>query len=155
MAVSLESKMQKLTAAQRKKVEARTAEVLAEEMTLQDLRKARKFTQTHVAKALKITQDGVSRLEKRSDLLISTLRNTIQAMGGELSLVAEFPDQKPVLLCGIGNDSVIQYRLSRGVSGFRGTRSCKGIKTTKTPSKHKYFAGARSKSIGLKHVTQT
>jgi len=44
-----------------------------------------------VAKALGITQDGVSRLEKRSDLLLSTLRKTVEAMGGNLSLVAYFP----------------------------------------------------------------
>ena len=54
-----------------------------------------------MAKTLGITQDSVSRLEKRSDLLLSTLRKTVQAMGGKLSLVAEFPDRAPVVLSGI------------------------------------------------------
>ena len=54
-----------------------------------------------MAKALGITQDSVSRLEKRSDLLLSTLRKTVQVMGGNLSLVAEFPDRAPVVLSGI------------------------------------------------------
>jgi hypothetical protein len=54
-----------------------------------------------MARALGITQDSVSRLERRSDLLLSTLRNTVQAMGGNLSLVAEFPDRAPVVLSGI------------------------------------------------------
>ncbi len=90
-----------LSAAQRKKFEARAAELIAEEMTLQELRRARKLTQVSVAKALGITQDSVSRLEKRSDILLSTLRKTVQAMGGNLSLVAEFPDRAPVVLSGI------------------------------------------------------
>lgn len=71
-----------LSAAQRKKVEARAAELIAEEMTLQELRRARKLTQVSVANALGITQDSVSRLEKRSDILLSTLRKTVQVMGG-------------------------------------------------------------------------
>jgi len=91
----------KLSSAQRKKVEARAAELIAEEMTLQELRRARKLTQVSVAKALGITQDSVSRLEKRSDILLSTLRKTVRVMGGNLSLVAEFPDRAPVVLSGI------------------------------------------------------
>ncbi len=47
-------------------------------MSLRDLRKARKLTQARVAKALGVTQDSVSRLEKRSDLLLSTLRKTVK-----------------------------------------------------------------------------
>ena len=90
-----------LNSTQRKKVEARAAELIAEEMTLQELRRARKLTQVTVAKALGITQDSVSRLEKRSDILLSTLRKTVQVMGGSLSLVAEFPDRAPVVLSGI------------------------------------------------------
>jgi transcriptional regulator with XRE-family HTH domain len=90
--------------AQRKKVEARAAALIAEEMTLRELRHARKLTQVRMAKKLGITQDGVSRLEKRSDLLLSTLRKTVQAMGGNLSLVAEFPDREPVVLSGIAQD---------------------------------------------------
>jgi DNA-binding XRE family transcriptional regulator len=88
------------------KVEARAAQLIAEEMTLRELRKARKLTQVRMAKALGVTQDSVSRLEKRSDLLLSTLRKTVQAMGGNLSLVAEFPDRPPVVLSGIAGDDL-------------------------------------------------
>jgi hypothetical protein len=49
-------------------------------------------------------QDSVSRLEKRSDLLLSTLRRTVEAMGGNLSLVAEFPDRAPVVLSELSED---------------------------------------------------
>jgi DNA-binding XRE family transcriptional regulator len=101
MAVSVNVKIRKLPPAQRRKVEARAAQLIAEEMTLRELRHARKLTQVRIAKALGITQDSVSRLEKRSDLLLSTLRKTINAMGGDLSLVAEFRDRPPVVLSGI------------------------------------------------------
>ena len=101
MSTNVNDKIRKLSPAQRKKVEARAAELIAEEMTLQELRHARKLTQVRMAKALGITQDSVSRLEKRSDLLLSTLRKTVQAMGGKLSLIAEFPDRAPVALSGI------------------------------------------------------
>ena len=94
----------KLSPARRKKVEARAAQLVAEEMTLRELRHARKLTQVRMAKTLGITQDSVSRLEKRSDLLLSTLRKTVEAMGGSLSLVAEFPDRAPVILSGIGGE---------------------------------------------------
>ncbi len=104
MAVNVDDKIGKLSPAQRKKVEARASELVAEEMTLRELRRARELTQVRMARALGITQDGVSRLEKRSDLLLSTLRKTIRAMGGNLSLVAEFPDRAPVLLSGIAAD---------------------------------------------------
>ena len=101
MPTNVKDKIGKLGPAQRKKVEARAAELVAEEMTLRELRHARKLTQVRMAKKLGITQDSVSRLEKRSDLLLSTLRKTVEAMGGNLSLVAEFPDRRPVVLSGI------------------------------------------------------
>ena len=104
MPVNVDDKIKKLSASRRKKVEARAAALIAEEMTLRDLRKARELTQARMAEQLGITQDGVSRLEKRSDLLLSTLRKSVEAMGGRLSLVAEFPDRAPVVLTGIAGD---------------------------------------------------
>jgi DNA-binding XRE family transcriptional regulator len=96
--------VRKLSPTRRTKVEARAAQLIAEEMTLRELRHARKLTQVRMAKRLGITQDSVSRLEKRSDLLLSTLRKTVEAMGGNLSLIAEFPDRAPVVLAGIAED---------------------------------------------------
>ena len=98
---TINQKMKSLSARRRKKIEASAAALIGEEMTLQELRRARKLTQVRLAKALGISQDGVSRLEKRSDLLLSTMRKSVEAMGGNLSLVAEFPDRKPVILSGI------------------------------------------------------
>ncbi len=85
----------------RHKIEERAAELIAEEMTLRELRKARALTQASIARELGIGQDAVSRLEQRSDLLLSTLRKTVNAMGGSLSLIARFPDRPPVELAGI------------------------------------------------------
>src|ERR1700730_3501616 len=98
---NLEQIRKELSPARRKKVAARAAQLIAEEMTLQELRHARRLTQVRMAKELGIGQDGVSKLEKRADLMISTLRKTVEAMGGRLSLVAEFPDRDPVVLSGI------------------------------------------------------
>ena len=108
MPVIVNDKIRKLSSAQRKKVESRAAELIAEEMTLRELRRARKLTQVRMAKTLGITQDGVSRLEKRTDLLLSTLRKTVQALGGNLSLIAEFPDRAPVVLSGIAEDEPVK-----------------------------------------------
>ena len=95
--------IKKLSPAQRKRVETRAAQIIAEEMTLRQLRQACRLTQEKVAKSLRIGQEGVSKLEKRSDFLISTLRDYVKAMGGQLSLVVEFPDRKPVILSGIAD----------------------------------------------------
>ena len=114
MATNVDDIIGKLNPAQRKKVEARATELIAEEMTLRELRRARKLTQVRMAKALGITQDSVSRLEKRSDLLLSTLRKTVKAMGGNLSLVAEFPDSAPVVLSGLASDDPLSQSGRRG-----------------------------------------
>ncbi len=98
---TLPGRMDKLSPSRRKKVEERARALIAEEMSLRDLRKARKQTQMRVAEKLGINQENVSRLEQRSDLLISTLSSYVEAMGGKLSLVAEFPDRPPVALTGI------------------------------------------------------
>lgn len=86
-----------------RKITARTATIVTEERSLQELRRAHKLTQMKMAEVLGIGQDSVSRLEQRSDLLISTLRGYVEAMGGKLSLVAEFPDQEPVVLTGLAS----------------------------------------------------
>ena len=104
MSVNVRDKIEKLNSTQRKKVHDRATQLIAEEMSLRDLRKARKLTQARVAKLLGVTQDSVSRLEKRSDLLLSTLRKTVKAMGGEVRIVAEFPDRAPVVLYDLSED---------------------------------------------------
>lgn len=125
MPVNVNEIIRKLSASERKKVEDRAAEIVAEEMSLRDLRKARRLTQARVAKALGVTQDSVSRLEKRSDFLLSTLRKTIQAMGGDVRIVAEFPDRAPVVLselCGDGRPRKSSRRRAQTRGRHRGNR---------------------------------
>jgi DNA-binding XRE family transcriptional regulator len=98
---NLERIRKQLSPARRRKIKARAAQLIGEKMTLQQLRRALKLTQVDMAKELGISQDGISKLEKRNDLLLSTSRKTVQAMGGRLSLVAEFPGRAPVVLSGI------------------------------------------------------
>jgi transcriptional regulator with XRE-family HTH domain len=98
MAVSLEDKLARLPGERRAKVDARAAELIAEEMTLRGLRRALERTQVHLARKLGVKQETVSRLEKRSDMLLSTLRGYVEAMGGELDLLAKFPNRPPVRL---------------------------------------------------------
>jgi transcriptional regulator with XRE-family HTH domain len=90
--------MSTLPPARRKRIEKRAAQLIAEELTLRELRKARKITQTQMARKLGVKQEQISRIEKRTDLHISTLRRSVEALGGSLSLIAEFPDGAPVKL---------------------------------------------------------
>ena len=101
--LKLEEKAARLDSAHDPNVGHPPAELIAEEMSLRELRKARRLTQAHLASELGISQDGISRLEQRSDLLLSTLRKTVEAMGGSLSLIARFPDRPPVELFSIAD----------------------------------------------------
>jgi DNA-binding XRE family transcriptional regulator len=108
MAIAVEDVLKKLSRRERKAIETRRQELLAEYMTLQDLRKARELTQQRMAELLGIKQANVSRIEKRSDLLLSTLGSYVAAMGGRLRLVAEFPDRPPVVLSKLSGESEVR-----------------------------------------------
>ena len=94
---TLDQVIKKLPAGRRKKIAARADQLIAEEVALSHLRKARRLTQEKMAQLLGIGQDSVSRIESRSDLLLSTLRSYVEAMGGSLKLVVEFPNSVAVL----------------------------------------------------------
>ena len=95
---NLERIRKSLSPARRRRIATRAAAMIADEQSLQDLRRAHGVTQAAMAEALGIGQDGVSRLEQRSDMRLSTLRGYVEALGGRLSIVAEFPGQAPVVL---------------------------------------------------------
>jgi DNA-binding XRE family transcriptional regulator len=101
MGRTIGQKIARLPARRRAKVKARASELIAEEMSLQDLRKALNRTQVEVARTLKVGQDTVSRYEQRTDMLLSTLQDYVEAMGGELHLVARFPNRQPVRIKGL------------------------------------------------------
>jgi len=99
---TLQQKLQEISPKRRAKIKARTRELVAREMSLRELRHAVNKTQKTVARTLNLGQEAVSRLEKRIDLLLSTLRNFVEAVGGSLTLVAEFPDHEPIAIGGLG-----------------------------------------------------
>ena len=98
MTVSLETMLQELDPPARARVDARARALVAEELTLRDLRHAHELTQERMAELLGVKQENISRLERRTDLLLSTLASYVEAMGGRLKLVAEFPDRAPVVI---------------------------------------------------------
>jgi hypothetical protein len=102
MAIPYEQILAEESEETRQWVRQRAAELIAEEMNLREVRRLRKLTQARLSKKLKIGQEGVSRIEKRSDLYISTLRGYVEGVGGELTLMVRFPDQPPVILAGLG-----------------------------------------------------
>jgi DNA-binding XRE family transcriptional regulator len=120
MPKTLNEMMERLSAERRAKVHARAKALIAEEMALAELRRAKALTQKKMAVTLGIGQEGVSRLEKRSDLLISTLRDYIEAMGGRLRLIADFPDRPPVEVSGLAAIEAAKKKVTRRVrSGAR------------------------------------
>lgn len=95
---TLKEVLASLPSDERKAIKERTRELVAEEMSLRDLRKAMGKTQTAVARRLKIGQEAVSKIESRSDMLISTLRSYLRSGGGDLELMARLPDGRRVRL---------------------------------------------------------
>lgn len=83
----------------------RVRELLEEYDTLQKLRKARSMTQEHIGRTLGKKQVSIAQLEKRTDFLLSTLREYVRALGGELDLIVRFQGHAPVRLTGIGEES--------------------------------------------------
>lgn len=73
------------------RVEAKAQELLAE-MPLNELRQARGLSQKVLAEVLHVQQPSIAKMEKRTDMYISTLRSHIEAMGGQLDVIARFPD---------------------------------------------------------------
>ena len=100
---TLEQKLKEISPRRQEKIKARARELVTREMSLRELRHAVNKTQKTVARTLNLGQDGISRLEKRSDLLLSTLRNYVEAVGGNLTLVAQFPNQEPIAIGGLGD----------------------------------------------------
>jgi DNA-binding transcriptional regulator YiaG len=91
MARKFQELVDKMSPEHREASELRAREIL-EQMRLRELRRAMKLSQDEIATTLKMSQPGVSKLEQRVDLFVSTLRNYIRAMGGELEIIARFPE---------------------------------------------------------------
>ena len=96
MAKSFQTLREKMSPEIQARAQARTNEMLVE-LALQDLRKSLDLTQEQVAEAMQMNQAAVSKMEHQSDIYVSTLRKFISAMGGQLKLVASFPDREVVI----------------------------------------------------------
>ncbi|GAA4333719.1 XRE family transcriptional regulator [Pigmentiphaga soli] len=71
---------------------AAKARAMLEEMPLNELRQARGLSQQELAERLQVQQPSIAKLEKRTDMYLSTLRSHVEAMGGQLEVIARFPD---------------------------------------------------------------
>ena len=101
MVKKLEDILNTLPAKRKSKITQRAAELA----TLRDLRVAASQTQAEMAQALGVRQDTISRLEQRSDMLLSTMRRYVEAMGGQLEIVATFPNRPSVKLAHLADIS--------------------------------------------------
>ena len=79
------------TPERRRRIDAMKAELLAE-MPLHELRRARALSQQDLAEKLKVNQPAVAKMERRTDVYVSSLRSYIEAAGGRLKIIAEFPE---------------------------------------------------------------
>jgi transcriptional regulator with XRE-family HTH domain len=92
-----------LPSERKKNIEARAGARIKAYRSLQELRSAAGLTQEKVSEALNMPQGNVSRLERNSDMLLSTLQKYVEAVGGKLSLTIELPNQPPIALTGLGD----------------------------------------------------
>lgn len=95
MARSHDELLKKVDPAVRKAARAKAVEVIAQ-MSLSELRKARGQSQTKLAECMNLAQPNISQIENRPDALVSTLREYVEALGGELEIHARFPDGQDV-----------------------------------------------------------
>lgn len=96
MAKPFKNLVEKMSPQSRRRIRERTAEMHAE-MPLQELRQAMQLTQQELAERLDMNQAAISKLEHQSDMYVSTLRRFVAAMGGELQIVARFPQGDVVI----------------------------------------------------------
>jgi DNA-binding XRE family transcriptional regulator len=96
MSIPLGDFLKELPADLREEIEVGARELIAEEYSLRDLRAARDRSQKQIAERLGVNQAAVSKLERRADMYVSSLRDYIEANGGKLEIVARFPDRPPI-----------------------------------------------------------
>lgn len=102
-AVSLDQMIADMSAPAQREIKRRSDAMIAQHVALRELRTAVGKTQETVATALKVNQANVARLEARTDMLLSTLRGYVRAMGGDLRLVIDMPGVPTMELAGLGD----------------------------------------------------
>jgi hypothetical protein len=102
MTVTLEEMLAEESVESRERI-LQLADEMRSELTLREMRRLRKISQASLAKKLKIGQEGVSRIERRQDMNISTLVSYIEGIGGKLSFVVDMPGYPPFVMAGLGS----------------------------------------------------
>lgn len=96
MSVTLKEILDSMTPKQRAQVDRRFKELVNEVESLKELRRLSAKSQSKIAKKLKISQPAVSKIEKQTDMYLSTLRGYVEAIGGELEVIVRLPNRAPV-----------------------------------------------------------
>jgi Helix-turn-helix domain len=117
--VPAEEIIARLSPARQAKINLRAAQLIAEEVGLGDLRRAKRITQEQVAKKIGGRQVYISRFEKRSDVRLSKLREYVEALGGELELLVTFPDSSAYRLARLGKPRILPRRRPAGRAAGR------------------------------------
>jgi transcriptional regulator with XRE-family HTH domain len=102
MGRTLNEVIERLPKSRQDRIAARYRVLKDEVESLQALRKAVGKAQSEIASTLRISQPSVSKIEKQTDMYLSTLRNYVEAVGGDLELIVRFPKQEPLHLHGLG-----------------------------------------------------
>jgi transcriptional regulator with XRE-family HTH domain len=105
--ISYSDYKKKLTPEQLAKVDELARQLIAEEKSLREIRKARECSQAELAKRLGMNQGDLSKFERRTDVYLSTVRHYVEALGGTLDLVATFPDTGSVKIANFGDALVL------------------------------------------------
>lgn len=95
---TMAEKIAEMHPARQQLIRERADALIAEELTLRQLRELLGLTQDELADRLEVGQESVSRFERRENVRLSTLRSYVEALGGELHVTASFPDRAPVEL---------------------------------------------------------
>ena len=130
MPVPLKDVLDALPPKRRAEIDRRFKELVNEVESLKELRRISAKSQAKIAETLKISQPAVSKIEKQTDMYLSTLRSYIEAVGDELDLIVRLPSRAPLRLERLG-DVALGASISRSASG-----------ATKRPTKPKASARA-------------
>jgi transcriptional regulator with XRE-family HTH domain len=135
----------KLTPEERARIDA---EVIADvqRMRLPELRKARQLSQATLADLLCMSQGDVSRLERRTDVYVSTIRRYLEAAGGRLRILAEFPDAEPIEITGFSEIDPVNRATPTHPHKLSEATALSGLKTAKTKARSTSKKGPRTKA---------
>jgi DNA-binding XRE family transcriptional regulator len=95
---TLAEELNALPPERREAIETRVAQIRLEEVTLRHLREKLGLSQSELAERLEVQQPAISKLERRQNLELNTLRSVVNALGGTIEIIVRVPDKDPILL---------------------------------------------------------